>query len=227
MNDAVIIDARGLSKSFKGAGEDLSILSSLDLLVREGSTVSITGESGSGKSTLLNILGGLERASSGSLEVAGYDLAALGEEELDEYRGKALGFVFQFHFLLKDFTALENVMMPALVRGARKKDARESALGLLASVGLERRAGHYPSELSGGERQRAALARALINGPRILLADEPTGNLDRATAGVVEEILFALASERGATLVLVTHDLALAARCDESYALEGGRLSPR
>ncbi len=223
MNDP-LITCRGLAKTFTSMAEDLTIFHSLDLVVESGSSVAITGPSGSGKSTLLSIIGGLDRPSEGSLRVGPYDLVALPERRLSAYRSAFVGFVFQFHYLLKDFDALENVALPAFMRGLPKKEAFRRAEALLSEVGLGERLYHLPSQLSGGERQRAALARALINEPKLLLADEPTGNLDAANALAVRELLFRILHDKGTTLVLVTHDLGLAAEASQRYELREGRI---
>lgn len=220
-----LIECRALEKTFASAAEELRVLHDLDLSVERGSRVAITGASGCGKSTLLSILGGLDKATGGSVRIGAYDLASIPEKALTEYRGKTVGFVFQFHYLLKDFTALENVALPAYMRGDKKSDAYDRAAALLADMGLADRMDHVPSKLSGGERQRAAIARALINTPSLVLADEPTGNLDAASAGAVKELLFGLSTRYGTTLLLVTHDPLLAAEADISYELRGGRLS--
>jgi lipoprotein-releasing system ATP-binding protein len=220
----VLVECRGLGKTFSSTAEELRVLGDLDLLVEAGLRVAITGSSGCGKSTLLSILGGLDRATSGMVRVGDWRLDSLAERNLTEYRAKTVGFVFQFHYLLKDFTALENVALPAYMRGERKKDAYDRAARLLTDMGLGERLDHVPSRLSGGERQRAAIARALINNPRLVLADEPTGNLDSASSSSVKEQLFGLSSRYGTTLVLVTHDPLLAAEADRHYVLAGGRL---
>ncbi|MBL8967711.1 MAG: ABC transporter ATP-binding protein, partial [Spirochaetaceae bacterium] len=196
-----IIECAALGKVFASAAEDLAVLRSVDLRVERGARIAVTGASGSGKSTLLSILGGLDRASSGSLRVGPYELSSLPERRLTEYRAAFVGFVFQFHYLLKDFSALENVALPAFMRTGDRKAAFARAEALLADVGLAERLGHYPSQLSGGERQRAAIARALVNAPSLVLADEPTGNLDAANARGVRELLFGLSEKYGTTLV--------------------------
>jgi lipoprotein-releasing system ATP-binding protein len=189
-----------------------------------GSSVSVTGESGSGKSTLLNILGGLDRADAGSVMVGDSEIAGLSESALSGYRSRRVGFIFQFHYLLKDFTALENVMLPAYIAGMKKKDALERARLLLCDVRLEDRLRHYPSQLSGGERQRVAVARSLVNDPDLILADEPTGNLDSQNCALVAELLYAGAEKWGKTLMVVTHDRGVAERAEVRYTLTGGVL---
>jgi lipoprotein-releasing system ATP-binding protein len=220
-----LVECRGLAKSFVSAAEELRVLESLDLEVEAGSRVAVTGASGCGKSTLLSILGGLDKASAGLVRVGDWRLDSVAERDLTEYRAKAVGFVFQFHYLLKDFSALENVALPAYMRGEKRSEANARAARLLADMGLEDRLDHLPSKLSGGERQRAAIARALINRPSLVLADEPTGNLDSQSSRSVRELLYGLSGRYGTTLILVTHDRELAAEADVRYALEGGRLS--
>jgi lipoprotein-releasing system ATP-binding protein len=220
----VIVSLKAVRKIFESGAERLSILRDVNLEVEKGTRVLITGESGSGKSTLLNLIGGLDSPTSGSVRVGPWDVASLPEEELTGYRSRYVGFIFQFHYLLKDFSALENVMLPAFMAGTPKKAALERARDLLAEVGLADRASHYPSQLSGGERQRVAVARALVNDPLLILADEPTGNLDPENSASVEDVLFTVVREHGTTLVMVTHDQALAARGDVRYALRTGEL---
>jgi len=224
MNET-LVECRGLEKVFASAAEELRVLDGLDLSVEAGARIAITGASGCGKSTLLSILGGLDRSTGGSIRVGEWRLDSVAERDLTEYRAKTIGFVFQFHYLLKDFTALENVAMPAYMRGEKRRLAFERAEALLSDMGLAERLDHLPSQLSGGERQRAAIARALINRPSLLLADEPTGNLDAASARSVKELLFSLSGHYGTTLVLVTHDSVLASQADRRYELSGGRLS--
>ena len=219
-----LVECRGLEKTFVSAAEELLVLNDLDLSIDAGSRVAITGASGCGKSTLLSILGGLDRSTSGFVRVGDWNLDSIAERNLTGFRARAVGFVFQFHYLLKDFTALENVAMPAYMSGERRTRAFERAATLLADMGLEKRLDHVPSRLSGGERQRTAIARALINKPSLVLADEPTGNLDSASAHLVKELLFGLSERYGTTLVLVTHDTALAAKADLRYELSEGRL---
>ena len=222
MNDP-LISLRSLSKTFPSGSETLTILSGIDLDLPRGAKAVITGESGSGKSTLLNIVGGLDLASGGTVAVGPYRLETLDEAGLTAYRSRFVGFVFQFHYLLKDFTALENVMLPAYVAGVPKKEAFDRARSLLSEVKLDARLAHYPSQLSGGERQRVAVARALVNDPELVLADEPTGNLDPANSGTVADLLFSVADARGKTLVVVTHDERVAARGDHRFTLDAGR----
>jgi lipoprotein-releasing system ATP-binding protein len=222
-----LVECSGLSKSFVSPVEDLRVLDGLDLAVESGSRVAITGASGCGKSTLLSILGGLDRATGGMVRVGEWRLDSIAERKLTEYRSDAVGFVFQFHYLLKDFSALENVALPAYMRGERRREAYDRAAALLSDMGLGDRLDHLPSKLSGGERQRAAIARALINRPSLVLADEPTGNLDSQSSKSVRELLYGLSPKYGTTLVLVTHDRELAEGADRRYVLSGGRLSPQ
>ncbi|MGI5064171.1 ABC transporter ATP-binding protein [Treponema denticola] len=220
--DIVLIS--GLTKTFSSASEKLVIFDKLNFSIEEGKKISITGESGSGKSTFLNILGGLESADSGEIIAGSYKVHSLDEKSLTEYRSSFLGLVFQFHYLLKDFTALENVMLPALIAGRSKKEIKEKALSLLEDVKLAERKNHFPSQLSGGERQRVAVARSLINSPSLILADEPTGNLDPANAETVQSLLFSVVDKHKKTLVLVTHDQNIASMTDISYKLYKGNL---
>jgi putative ABC transport system ATP-binding protein len=218
------IAAKGLVKqvtSGEGA-EPLTILSGLELQIQAGESVAIVGSSGSGKTTLLSLLAGLDTPSAGSIRLDGETLEDKSEDARAALRAGKVGFVFQSFQLLNGFTALENVMLPAELAGRR--DARERAVAALESVGLGARLSHYPQQLSGGEQQRVALARAFAAEPKILFADEPTGNLDTATGARIIDLLFALNRERGATLVLVTHDAQLAARCQRTLRLSGGRL---
>jgi lipoprotein-releasing system ATP-binding protein len=219
-----LVECRALEKIFASAAEELRVLKDLDLIIEAGSRVAITGASGCGKSTLLSILGGLDRPTGGSVRVGGWRLDSVPERSLTEYRAMTVGFVFQFHYLLKDFSALENVALPAYMRGEPRRDAFARAALLLTDMGLADRLDHVPSKLSGGERQRAAIARALINRPSLVLADEPTGNLDAQSSSAVRDLLFGLSGRYGTTLVLVTHDRGLSALADFRYALAGGRL---
>jgi lipoprotein-releasing system ATP-binding protein len=223
MSEPIIV-CEDLSKTFRTDAEELHILRSIDLSVEAGATASITGPSGCGKTTLLSILGGLDSPGGGRLRVGPWNLHELGEDGLSEYRSSFVGFVFQFHYLLKDFTALENVALPAYMRGLPRQEAFDRAAGLLADLGLGDRKHQYPGKLSGGERQRAAIARALVNRPSVILADEPTGNLDEANARAVEDLLLGLAPEYGATLVVVTHDARFASRTDQRFRLTEGEI---
>ena len=220
-----IVTLHGVTKVFQSGESTLTVLHDIDLDLAPEEIVAISGSSGSGQSTLLNLVGGLDRPTAGSIYACDYAVHELGEADLTHYRARSLGFVFQFHYLLKDFTALENVMLPAYMLGEPRAAATERARGLLDEVGLGERLDHYPTQLSGGERQRAALARALVNEPPLLLADEPTGNLDAANSARVEEILLALARARGTTLVIVTHDERLASLGERRLHLSLGELS--
>jgi lipoprotein-releasing system ATP-binding protein len=225
--DAPVLEARSVSKSFRQGPVTLEVLRGAELSVRAGERVAIVGASGSGKTTLLQILGGLDRPTSGTVLVDGRDIHGLTEKERGELRNRALGFVYQFHHLLPEFSALENVAMPLLVRRTKVAEARKSARDLLERVGLGERLEHRPHQLSGGERQRAAVARALVTQPQIVLADEPTGNLDGTNAASVFALLLELNRERGTSLVVVTHDVRLANRMERVYEIEKGRLAER
>lgn len=219
-----IIQITGLTKTYFSDGEKLTILKDLDFNIQEGTKNVIVGESGSGKSTLLNIIGGIDSVTSGKVIAGKWDLTALSESEVSEYRSKFLGLIFQFHYLLKDFTALENVYLPLYMTGVSKKEAIEKAENLLNDVGVIERKNHLPSQLSGGERQRVAVARSLINDPSLILADEPTGNLDPANASAIGDLLFSMVDKYKKTLVLVTHDLNLAKKGDNIYSIKDGKL---
>ena len=219
-----ILTINELEKIYETDSEKLTVLKGLNLKVEEGSKIAIVGESGSGKSTLLNIIGGIDSATSGSVKAGEWEVTSLNETKMSEYRSHFLGLIFQFHYLLKDFTALENVYMPALIAGLSKKEAMERASELLNDVGVAERKGHLPSQLSGGERQRVAVARALINDPSLILADEPTGNLDPANAEKIGSLLFSMADKYKKTLILVTHDMGLAANGDHQFRIVEGRL---
>ena len=214
---------RRLSKSFDGADGEVPVLIDVDLAVEAGASVAVTGPSGSGKSTLLHLVGTLDGPGDGSLEVDGVDPFALGERDLARFRNDAVGFVFQDHHLLPQLDVLENVLLPTLAFGAPDGADEERARELVERVGLSHRLGHRPGQLSGGERQRAAVARALIRRPRLLLCDEPTGSLDRTTAGAVADLLFELHRQEGAVLLLATHHEGLARRCDRVLELRDGR----
>jgi lipoprotein-releasing system ATP-binding protein len=221
-----IIEVVGLAKSFETPRRRLTVLDGVDLAVERGECVAVIGASGSGKSTLLHLMGALDRPDRGRVLIDGRDLGALGETELALYRNRTLGFVFQFHHLLGEFSAVENVMMPALISGERPPVARARAMELLAMVGLADRAQHRPGELSGGEQQRTAVARALVNAPELVLADEPSGNLDPSASEELHALLDRLRDELGQTLVIVTHESELARRADRVLRLAQGRLMP-
>lgn len=223
MSDDVIV-CGGVRKVFRSEAEDLEILRGVDFRLSRGDCASITGPSGCGKSTFLSILGGLDRPSAGGVIVGGVDLVHSDDQGLSAFRARVVGFVFQFHYLLKDFTALENVMLPAYMLSGDRTAAMAKARPLLEAVGLGQRLSHVPAKLSGGERQRVAIARALVNDPEIVLADEPTGNLDRASARAVENLLFDLVTLRGTTLLVVTHDPGLAERAARRFTLREGAL---
>ena len=219
--------ARDLQKSFIAGDESrLEILRGVDFEIAAGEVVAITGASGAGKSTLLHLIGALDLPTSGDVLVGGRPVAGLADEELADVRNQHVGFVFQFHHLLREFTALENVMMPALISGAPPHEAGERASSLLAAVGLDHRQDHKPNQLSGGEQQRVAVARALVNEPLLLLLDEPSGNLDTETSERLHELLFRLRDYRRLSMVIVTHNRELAARADRVLELAGGRLQP-
>ncbi len=222
MNNIITINQ--LEKTYISKGETLTILKDLSLLVPEGQKVIVVGESGSGKSTLLNIIAGIDSATKGSVIAGDWNISELKEKDLTDYRANFLGLVFQFHYLLKDFTALENVFLPAYMKGLGKKEAIEKAKVLLEDVGLADRMTHLPNELSGGERQRVAVARALINDPKLILADEPTGNLDPANATMISDLLFSMVEKHKKTLILVTHDSKIAQKGDVCYSIKDGKL---
>ncbi len=220
-----VLKCRGVKRTFREGDNALTVLDGVDLEIAAGETIAVVGASGSGKTTLLQLLGGLDSPDGGAIEVIGRDLATLDDAERGRVRNQAIGFVYQFHHLLPEFTALENVAMPLLIRREPREQAMAAARDLLGRVGLGERLDHRPSELSGGERQRAAVARALVTGPRVVLADEPTGNLDRSTGERVLEQMLALNRELGTALVIVTHDPAIAARMDRELTLSDGRLA--
>jgi lipoprotein-releasing system ATP-binding protein len=221
-----LLDGQGLRKVFAGGdGQPLEVLRGVDITVRRGEVVAIVGSSGAGKSTLLQLLGALDRPTSGDIWLEGSRYADLDPEGLADLRNRRIGFVFQFHHLLREFSALENVMLPLQIAGAATKQARSRAEELLAEVGLAGRMAHRPAELSGGEQQRCAVARALVHDPSLVLADEPSGNLDHANSDRLHEIFFRLAREYETAVVLVTHNRQLAARADRVLWLEDGRIS--
>src|SRR5215510_13281917 len=220
----LVLEATGVTRTFRQGPIDLKVLDGVNLAVRAAERIAIIGASGSGKTTLLQILGGLDKPSEGTVKVAGSDIHALAEKPRGELRNRTLGFVYQFHHLLQEFSALENVAMPLLVRREPKRVAEERAREVLQRVGLGERLVHRPHELSGGERQRAAVARALVTRPAIVLADEPTGNLDGANAEAVFALMLELNREYGTSLIVVTHDRRLASRMDRILEIERGNL---
>ena len=219
------VDVAGLSKSFVAAGRDLMVLRDLDLAVEANEMVAIVGASGVGKSTLLQVIGGLDRAQQGRITIDGTDLAGLDDDALVAFRHRAIGFVFQFHHLLPEFTAVENAEMPMRIGRRTPAEARDRAESLLGEVGLGDRSAHRPGMLSGGEQQRVALARALVMRPALLLADEPTGDLDESTAAQMQELLRAMHRAHGLTSIIATHNAQLAAGCDRVLRLANGRLA--
>jgi lipoprotein-releasing system ATP-binding protein len=221
-----IIQVEGLKKTYQTARGSLNLFENLNLKIEAGEMVAIVGQSGAGKSTLLHILGALDAPSAGTVYCASTNVVSLSPRQAAAFRNREIGYVWQFHYLLPEFTALENVAMPLLARGTEKREALAIAANWLREVGLEERGAHRPGELSGGEQQRVALARALVNNPRLLLADEPTGDLDEITAGMVFNLIERLHSDHGLTSILVTHNLDLAARCTRALRLESGRLAP-
>ena len=217
-NLSKMIDAKGIVKSFG----KLQVLKGIDFHAGESEVISIMGASGAGKSTLLQILGTLSTPDAGSLKIDGTDVLGLGQKELSVFRNRKIGFVFQFHHLLPEFTSLENVMIPALIAGRKEKAARETALALLSDLGIGERINHKPSELSGGEQQRVAIARALVNNPSVLFADEPSGNLDSRTKEDLHRLFFSLRDRYGQTIVIVTHDPSLSQLCDRTLYMKDG-----
>jgi lipoprotein-releasing system ATP-binding protein len=224
MNKQAVLNCSNVSKSFTDGGLSVDVLQNINLNVKPGEQIAIIGSSGSGKSTLLHLLGGLDNPTQGQIWVAGKQINKLNAAKRAIWRNQNLGFVYQFHHLLQEFTALENVSMPLLIRGCSLKEAKQQAVDILIKVGLEKRLQHKPGEMSGGERQRAAVARALVSNPKCLLADEPTGNLDQRTADQVYESMLNLNQTIGTSLILVTHAPDLAARMDRILRLVNGKL---
>ena len=219
-----LIEAAGLSKHFDQGANRLQVLDGVDLSVYTADRIAITGLSGSGKSTLLHLLGGLDKPSSGRVMINGRNIQRLNEKALCDVRNRALGFIYQFHHLMMEFSALENVAMPLMIRGLDRASCRSDATEVLVRVGLAERLHHRPAQLSGGERQRVAIARAMAGKPDCILADEPTGNLDEKTAARVDDLMLQLSQESGISFIIVTHNMALAKRMDISYQLHNGKL---
>ena len=225
MNDSTpVLHAQTLVKAYEEGNNELEVLKGVDLTVHKGDILAIIGASGSGKSTLLNLLGGLDHATRGSVSIAGTSVASLNDRETGRLRNRYLGFVYQFHHLLPEFTALENVAMPLLIRGEKPADCQARAAAILERVGLGPRLNHKPSALSGGERQRVAIARALVTEPALVMADEPTGNLDERTAAQVQALMIELNENLGTAFMIVPHDREFASRCPQQYELHDGLL---
>ena len=225
MTPEPLFRAENLTKIYRSGTNDLVVLERLNFTVAQGERLALVGESGAGKSTLLHLLGGLDRLTSGTIYYKMKDISGLGDSDLADFRNREVGFVWQIHYLLPEFTALENVMMPLLIRGRSHAEAASASLARLEEVGLAARVGHRAGELSGGEQQRVALARALVTNPSVLLADEPTGNLDFRTGEMIFDLLTTLHRSHQLTSILVTHNLSFARRCDRVLVLEGGTLA--
>lgn len=223
---SIVIEAQGISKRYDEAAQSLCIFEHLDFELRQGESVGIVGSSGAGKTTLLNMLGGLDAPSAGHIKLCGIDLARCSDRSITQLRNQHLGFVYQFHHLLAEFSALENVAMPLYIAGVKRRLANQRAADLLDRVGLAQRSEHKPSQLSGGERQRVAIARALVNDPQCVLMDEPTGNLDEQTAHNIQHVMLELTQQFQTSFVVVTHDVPLAKRMDRVLLLEQGQLKP-
>lgn len=215
-----ILTIKNLEKSYISASENLTVLRNLNFSMTEGTSAVIVGKSGSGKSTLLNIIGGIDKATAGSVIAGKWNVTELSEKMLSEYRLHFIGLIFQFHYLLKDFTALENIYIPYCMAGGSKKEGKKRAIQLLSDVGLENRMNHLPSQLSGGERQRVAVARALVNDPKLILADEPTGSLDPENAKKIAELLFSMTCKYSKSLLLVTHDMGIASMGEKVFYID-------
>jgi lipoprotein-releasing system ATP-binding protein len=213
---------RSLRKTYRNGTDTLTVLDDLDFTLKKGTTAVVTGKSGCGKSTFLHIAGGLDRADSGMVTAGGLRIDTMKSDRLTLYRRRYVGFIFQMHYLLEDFTALENVVITAMIGGSSKRSSRDKARRLLDSVGLSQKGDNYPGQLSGGERQRVAIARALVNDPLLILADEPTGNLDEENARIIEQLLFSIVREFGTSMVLVTHDSSIARYADHALTLTKG-----
>jgi lipoprotein-releasing system ATP-binding protein len=227
MENRTILEASGIVKSYREGGKELKVLCGANLSLGRGEIACLMGESGSGKTTLLNILGSLDKPDQGKIIYNGRDIADLSGAALSRFRNSSIGFLFQFHYLLADFTALENAIMPGLVAGRDRKGLEERARGLFERVGIAERAGHAPSELSGGEQQRVAMVRALMNDPVVVLADEPTGNLDEGNSAKLLDLLFELGRDLNKAFLIATHSRKLAGRCDRVFYLEKGKVGPQ